>query len=167
MGQVLGSCAVCLFRCLPRRLFVGHATKVACESPLTDEEIREALRTAPLVHKTTPAKYLPGRVCQTVQMRMDQAAGPRSQAKTGDVVLFVDPALSTLLHLRGRPVLAATRGGDSLGLRDLQAGRQHDRESVADRADAARPSAAGRRSDPSIRRPAPADDAPRVAADAS
>ena len=61
----------------------------------------------------------------------------------GDVVLFVDPALSTLLHLRGRPVLAATRGGDSLGLLDLQAGRHYDRESVADRADAARPSAAG------------------------
>lgn len=42
----------------------------------------------------------------------------------GNVVLFVDPALSDLLHLRGRPVLVAPRGGDSQGLRDLPAARE-------------------------------------------
>ena len=48
----------------------------------------------------------------------------------GDVILFVDPGVSDLLHLRGRPVLTAPRGGDSLGLRDLPTARQRWREIV-------------------------------------
>ena len=55
----------------------------------------------------------------------------------GDVILFVDPAVCDLLHLRGRPTLAAARGGDSLGLPDLPAARQRRQEVLADRADAA------------------------------
>ena len=50
----------------------------------------------------------------------------------GDVILFVDPALSDLLHLRGRRLLAAPSGGDSLGLRDLPAAYQRQREMIAD-----------------------------------
>ena len=46
----------------------------------------------------------------------------------GDVVLFVDPSVGDLLHLRGKATLAATRGGDSLGIRDLPAARERWRE---------------------------------------
>ena len=46
----------------------------------------------------------------------------------GDVILVVDPSVNDLLHLRGKPVIAAARGGDSLGLRDLPAARQRWRE---------------------------------------
>ena len=46
----------------------------------------------------------------------------------GDVVLFVDPSCGDLLHLRGRDALVATRGGDSLGLRDLPTAREVFRE---------------------------------------
>ena len=46
----------------------------------------------------------------------------------GDVVLFVDPSVGDLLHLRGREALVAPRGGDSLGLRDLPAARERWRE---------------------------------------
>ena len=90
MGAVLGSCAAAVVRCVPRRLLVGSpkSPKIASESPLTDDEIMHALRTAPLVHPTTPKEKLPGRVSRTVQRRLDQAAGPTSQAKTGDVILF-------------------------------------------------------------------------------
>ena len=41
----------------------------------------------------------------------------------GDVLLFVDPACSDLLHLRERQTLAAARGGDACGLSDLPAAR--------------------------------------------
>lgn len=52
----------------------------------------------------------------------------------GDVVLFVDPSYGDLLHLRGREVLVAARGGDSLGVRDLSTARERWRE-MADAAD--------------------------------
>ena len=50
----------------------------------------------------------------------------------GDVVLYVDPALSDLLHLRATSTLCAARGGDSLGLRDLAAARERLRELQAE-----------------------------------
>ena len=48
----------------------------------------------------------------------------------GDVVLFVDPSVGDLLHLRGqgRDTVVAQRGGDSLGLRDLPTARAKWRE---------------------------------------
>lgn len=46
----------------------------------------------------------------------------------GDVVLFVDPSVGDLLHLRDKPTLVATRGGDSLGLRDLPLAKERWRE---------------------------------------
>ena len=52
----------------------------------------------------------------------------------GDVILFVDPAKSDLLHLHGRPKLIAPRGGDSLGLRDLPAARARWRKLADDAA---------------------------------
>lgn len=91
MGAALGCCAGAAFRTLvPRQLFAGKASsaKIACESPLNDDEIIEALTKAPLVHPNTPKDKLPARVSSTVLSRFHQSAGPRSQAKTGDVILF-------------------------------------------------------------------------------
>ena len=50
----------------------------------------------------------------------------------GNIVLFVDPSVGDLLHLRGKDgkgtALVAERGGDSLGVRDLAIARERWRE---------------------------------------
>ena len=55
---------------------------------------------------------------------------PPGGGNGGDVVLYVDPSCSDLLHLRGkgRETLVGAHGGDSLGLRDLPKARERYRD---------------------------------------
>ena len=59
---------------------------------------------------------------------------PPGGGNGGHVYLFVDPSCGDLLHLRGRPTLAAMGGGDSLGVRDMAAARERWREMCDDEA---------------------------------